>query len=179
MTYSIDISSRHVEGKKLDKTVWSLLNFYAFVKYHVKVNHLSNCLWIIKHGVSYILKLMRLWNSVLEVSYRGEWETAWKVWLRWYPCTLKLSSWFVLLLLYKHIYIELLLDPINGACNLISLSRLLISTLIILSLFYNFQVLQKGTIEEDQPVKKVKGMPSAYGSQFSNKMTNRQYNFQK
>lgn len=33
---SFEISSRHVEGKKLDKTVWSLLNFYAFVKYHVK-----------------------------------------------------------------------------------------------------------------------------------------------
>ncbi|KAK9288156.1 hypothetical protein L1049_016604 [Liquidambar formosana] len=33
---SFDISSRHVEGKKLDKTAWSLLNFYAYVKYHVK-----------------------------------------------------------------------------------------------------------------------------------------------
>ncbi|PON94825.1 Actin-related protein 2/3 complex subunit [Trema orientale] len=33
---SFDISSRHVEGKQLDKTVWSLLNFYAYVKYHVK-----------------------------------------------------------------------------------------------------------------------------------------------
>ncbi|XP_011041426.1 PREDICTED: actin-related protein 2/3 complex subunit 2B-like isoform X2 [Populus euphratica] len=31
-----DISSHHVEGKKLDKTVWSLLNFYAYVKNHVK-----------------------------------------------------------------------------------------------------------------------------------------------
>ncbi|CAK9139537.1 unnamed protein product [Ilex paraguariensis] len=33
---SFDITSRHVEGKKLDKTVWNLLNFYGFVKYHVK-----------------------------------------------------------------------------------------------------------------------------------------------
>ncbi|KAA8548867.1 hypothetical protein F0562_000551 [Nyssa sinensis] len=33
---SFDISSHHVQGKKLDKTVWSLLNFYGFVKYHVK-----------------------------------------------------------------------------------------------------------------------------------------------
>ncbi|PIN17917.1 Actin-related protein Arp2/3 complex, subunit ARPC2 [Handroanthus impetiginosus] len=33
---SFDIMSRHVKGKKLDKTVWNLLNFYAFVKYHVK-----------------------------------------------------------------------------------------------------------------------------------------------
>ncbi|XP_068325539.1 actin-related protein 2/3 complex subunit 2B-like isoform X2 [Pyrus communis] len=33
---SFEISSRHVEGKRLDKTVWSLLNFYAYVKYHVK-----------------------------------------------------------------------------------------------------------------------------------------------
>ncbi|KVI00380.1 hypothetical protein Ccrd_021346, partial [Cynara cardunculus var. scolymus] len=31
------ISPRHVEGKKLDKTVWNLLNFNALVKYHVKV----------------------------------------------------------------------------------------------------------------------------------------------
>ncbi|KAL4285256.1 hypothetical protein GQ457_16G030040 [Hibiscus cannabinus] len=33
---SFDISSHHVEGKRLDKTVWSLLNFYAYVKHHVK-----------------------------------------------------------------------------------------------------------------------------------------------
>ncbi|KAB1219325.1 Actin-related protein 2/3 complex subunit 2B [Morella rubra] len=33
---SFEISSRHVEGKRLDKTLWSLLNFYAYVKYHVK-----------------------------------------------------------------------------------------------------------------------------------------------
>ncbi|KAK1390684.1 Arp2/3 complex 34 kDa subunit [Heracleum sosnowskyi] len=33
---SFEISSRHVEGKKLEKMVWSLLNFYAFLKYHVK-----------------------------------------------------------------------------------------------------------------------------------------------
>ncbi|XP_071938120.1 actin-related protein 2/3 complex subunit 2B-like [Coffea arabica] len=33
---SFDITGRHVEGKRLDKTVWNLLNFYAFVKYHVK-----------------------------------------------------------------------------------------------------------------------------------------------
>ncbi|MCE3215330.1 Actin- protein 2/3 complex subunit 2-B [Datura stramonium] len=31
-----DITSRHIEGKRLDKTVWNLLNFYAFVKNHVK-----------------------------------------------------------------------------------------------------------------------------------------------
>ncbi|XP_021899509.1 actin-related protein 2/3 complex subunit 2B isoform X2 [Carica papaya] len=33
---SFEISSCHVEGEKLDKTVWILLNFYAHVKYHVK-----------------------------------------------------------------------------------------------------------------------------------------------
>ncbi|KAL8121950.1 actin-related protein 2/3 complex subunit 2B isoform X2 [Apium graveolens] len=33
---SFEISSRHVEGKKLEKMVWSLLNFYAFLKYYVK-----------------------------------------------------------------------------------------------------------------------------------------------
>ncbi|PWA93673.1 actin-related protein C2B [Artemisia annua] len=33
---SFDIYSRHVEGKKLDKIVWNLLNFNALVKYHVK-----------------------------------------------------------------------------------------------------------------------------------------------
>ncbi|KAI4318152.1 hypothetical protein L6164_025956 [Bauhinia variegata] len=34
---SFDISSRHVEGKRLDKTVWNLLNFNAYVRYHVKI----------------------------------------------------------------------------------------------------------------------------------------------
>ncbi|KAK9140336.1 hypothetical protein Scep_010017 [Stephania cephalantha] len=33
---SFDIFSRHIEDSKLDKTVWNLLNFYAFVKSHVK-----------------------------------------------------------------------------------------------------------------------------------------------
>ncbi|ESQ51932.1 hypothetical protein EUTSA_v10017931mg, partial [Eutrema salsugineum] len=33
---SFDITSRHIEGKSLDKTVWNLLNFYAYVKYHIK-----------------------------------------------------------------------------------------------------------------------------------------------
>lgn len=36
-----DITSRHVKGKRLDKTVWNLLNFYTFVKYHVKVKNLQ------------------------------------------------------------------------------------------------------------------------------------------
>ncbi|KAK4794876.1 hypothetical protein SAY86_012870 [Trapa natans] len=33
---SFDITARHIKGKKLDKMVWSLLNFHAFVKHHVK-----------------------------------------------------------------------------------------------------------------------------------------------
>ncbi|GLT42114.1 hypothetical protein SLA2020_161340 [Shorea laevis] len=33
---SFYISSSHIEGKKLDKTVWNLLNFYAYVKHHIK-----------------------------------------------------------------------------------------------------------------------------------------------
>ncbi|XP_031276642.1 actin-related protein 2/3 complex subunit 2B isoform X4 [Pistacia vera] len=33
---TFDISQHHIEGKRLDKTVWNLLNFYAYVKYHVK-----------------------------------------------------------------------------------------------------------------------------------------------
>ncbi|KAK3414824.1 hypothetical protein EUGRSUZ_H00135 [Eucalyptus grandis] len=33
---SFDILPHHVKGKRLDKIVWNLLNFYAFVKYHVK-----------------------------------------------------------------------------------------------------------------------------------------------
>lgn len=37
----IDISPHHVEGKLLDKTVWSLLNFHAFVKHHVKVTKIQ------------------------------------------------------------------------------------------------------------------------------------------
>lgn len=33
---TFDISVHHVEGNRLEKTVWSLLNFNAYVKYHVK-----------------------------------------------------------------------------------------------------------------------------------------------
>lgn len=39
--YSVFISAvifpRHVEGQKLDRTVWSLSTFHAYVSYHVKV----------------------------------------------------------------------------------------------------------------------------------------------
>ena len=31
------IFPRHVEGQKLDRTVWSLSTFHAYVSYHVKV----------------------------------------------------------------------------------------------------------------------------------------------
>ncbi|KAI9194706.1 hypothetical protein LWI28_008465 [Acer negundo] len=33
---TFDIAPRHIKGKRLDKTAWNLLNFYAYVKYHVK-----------------------------------------------------------------------------------------------------------------------------------------------
>ncbi|KZV55523.1 actin-related protein 2/3 complex subunit 2B-like [Dorcoceras hygrometricum] len=33
---SLEITSRHLEGQKLDRAVWNLLNFHAFVNYHVK-----------------------------------------------------------------------------------------------------------------------------------------------
>ncbi|OIV90006.1 hypothetical protein TanjilG_00352, partial [Lupinus angustifolius] len=39
---TFDISSRHIEDKRLDKTVWNLLNFNAYVRYHVKVLHHTN-----------------------------------------------------------------------------------------------------------------------------------------
>lgn len=35
------ICPRHVEGKKLDRSVWSLSTFHAYVSYHVKVRFLS------------------------------------------------------------------------------------------------------------------------------------------
>lgn len=34
------IFPRHVEGKKLDRTVWNLSTFHAYVSYHVKVRFL-------------------------------------------------------------------------------------------------------------------------------------------
>ncbi|CAN1135404.1 Actin-related protein 2/3 complex subunit 2B [Linum perenne] len=63
---SFDISSRHVQGKRLEKTVWSLLNFYAYVKNHIK----------------------SFSNSAPEVSYREGCKSVWKVWLR--SCTKEL-----------------------------------------------------------------------------------------
>lgn len=41
------IFPRHVEGKKLDRTVWSLLTFHAYVSYHVKVRFLVNSLHLV------------------------------------------------------------------------------------------------------------------------------------
>lgn len=36
------ILPRHVEGKKLDRTVWILSTFHAYVSYHVKVSFLCS-----------------------------------------------------------------------------------------------------------------------------------------
>ncbi|KAK9672945.1 hypothetical protein RND81_12G136300 [Saponaria officinalis] len=33
---SFDIFARHVDDKRLDKTIWNLLNFYTYVKSHIK-----------------------------------------------------------------------------------------------------------------------------------------------
>ncbi|KAD4586522.1 hypothetical protein E3N88_24123 [Mikania micrantha] len=41
---SFVISPRHVEGKKLDKTVWNLSTFHAYVNYHVKLVSLPKLL---------------------------------------------------------------------------------------------------------------------------------------
>ncbi|KAF9593995.1 hypothetical protein IFM89_026696, partial [Coptis chinensis] len=39
--FTFVISARHVEGRKLDRTVWSLLTFHAYVSYHVKGSRLK------------------------------------------------------------------------------------------------------------------------------------------
>lgn len=62
-----DITSRHIEGKRLDKTVWNLLNFYAFVKNHVKVKNPFKRDSIIAVN---ILCLYSASNRPLEDSYK-------------------------------------------------------------------------------------------------------------
>jgi hypothetical protein len=49
------ILTRHVEGQKLDRTVWSLSTFHAYVSYHVKV------------GVLFVLMLLHslIWCHIL------------------------------------------------------------------------------------------------------------------
>ena len=56
----IDIFPRHVEGKRLDKTVWSLLNFYAYVKYHVKVTFLSRIFFPLEILIWFFLRLLSI-----------------------------------------------------------------------------------------------------------------------
>lgn len=46
-----DITARHVQGKKLEKTVWNLLNVYTFVKWHVKVRKVENLPKIVKRFI--------------------------------------------------------------------------------------------------------------------------------
>ncbi len=61
----IDISSRHIEGKRLDKTVWSLLNFYAYVNYHVKVIFLSRICPPLGNLYLILLKIVKHWSSYI------------------------------------------------------------------------------------------------------------------
>ncbi|XP_010262423.1 PREDICTED: actin-related protein 2/3 complex subunit 2B isoform X2 [Nelumbo nucifera] len=75
-----DIFSQHVEGTKLDKTVWSLLNFSAYVKYHVKCTR------------GFIQRRMRKrlenLSEVLQISRTGENELNTEV--QGYRCMRKL-----------------------------------------------------------------------------------------
>lgn len=51
-SYNAVIFPRHVEGKKLDRTVWNLSTFHAYVSYHVKVglsfNLVNTCVFYLK-----------------------------------------------------------------------------------------------------------------------------------
>lgn len=46
------IFPRHVEGQKLDRTVWSLSTFHAYVSYHVKVGFL--CTKLLQLHISHL-----------------------------------------------------------------------------------------------------------------------------
>lgn len=39
--YCAVIFPRHIEGRKLDRAVWSLSTFHAYVSYHVKVSYFT------------------------------------------------------------------------------------------------------------------------------------------
>ena len=69
LDYITDITGRHVEGKRLDKTVWNLLNFYAFVKYHVKVRT-RLCSLARLLNFSHLLRLKQSSNRALEASFK-------------------------------------------------------------------------------------------------------------
>lgn len=58
------IFPRHVEGKKLDRTVWSLLTFHAYVSYHVKVRFLVNSLHLV-----FCLPSLRFGYGIAQCSY--------------------------------------------------------------------------------------------------------------
>ncbi|KAL7241577.1 hypothetical protein ACSBR1_014217 [Camellia fascicularis] len=59
---SFVIFPRHVEGKKLDKTVWNLSTFHAYVNYHVKVRLLCT-LWHCSSDLSvFVFGLISLIN---------------------------------------------------------------------------------------------------------------------
>ncbi|CAF2289164.1 unnamed protein product [Brassica rapa subsp. narinosa] len=64
-----DITSRHVEGKRLDKTVWNLLNFYAYVEYHIKCSR-GYIQRRMRKGMDSLVKLLNN-TSLEEVPQKG------------------------------------------------------------------------------------------------------------
>lgn len=57
------ILPRHVEGKKMDRTVWILSTFHAYVSYHVKVRFLCSYISVVS--------LITLFN---QISTYASWE---------------------------------------------------------------------------------------------------------
>nr|GME15894.1 actin-related protein 2/3 complex subunit 2B [Ipomoea batatas] len=79
---SFDITSRNVEGKRLDKTVWNLLNFYAFVKYHVKARCklVQACPLRIRESLGGKLQRLRIiFSSKLKVCSRQRYDVVSKM----------------------------------------------------------------------------------------------------
>lgn len=65
-TYFLTITvifSRHVEGRKLDRTVWNLSTFHAYVNYHVKVRILNQ-------------KFLVYWLNYVTLMYFHAWCNA-------------------------------------------------------------------------------------------------------
>lgn len=87
--WSTVIFPRHVEGKKLDRTVWNLSTFHAYVNYHVKVK------FLLFKWISFYISSCPLPGSLL--SFAFNW------WLYWNSFSVEgnficSTSWFAILL---------------------------------------------------------------------------------
>lgn len=91
------IFPRHVEGQKLDRTVWNLSTFHAYVSYHVKVGFLVPMFFSFFFCGLYQCSLVAYINIILHLFSIESWQCSCRAWFGVIKNILPSFTWLIIL----------------------------------------------------------------------------------